>query len=166
MTVRKTLRSQAVGWKFKIFLFFLLFFSPHPRLSLVVLHSFLGVPFMTVRLQVHSLFSLSTFFPDPFPVVVSIPPSPQCSTYAALAGKTGDQAFWNNCHFVLHHSTLKTSLFSLKCSDTLVEMKWNSSLCVKKSMLWIYNINNRHFHRVQCRVFHTAYLWKSCYSVS
>lgn len=68
LTGRKTTRSQAAGWKFKIFFFpFFFFFQPPPskctHFTLVLLHSFLGVPFMTVRLQVYSLFSFSTFFP-------------------------------------------------------------------------------------------------------
>lgn len=48
-------------------LFSLSFSAPLPpkrtHFTLVLLHSFLGVPFMTVRLQVHSPFSFPTFFP-------------------------------------------------------------------------------------------------------
>lgn len=103
------------------------FFSPHPTLSLVVLHSFLGVPFMAVRLQVHSLFSLSTFFPDPFPLIFSVLPlpPPRCSTSAALAGKRVTRLF--EAIIILNHAIIYVKQFDFKCLDTFVEMKYDSS---------------------------------------
>lgn len=83
LTGRKTERSQAAGWKFKIFFLSSFLFSQPPPLqkrthfTLVLLHSFLGVPFMTVRLQVHSPFSFSTWtFPSLILTFLSPSPSP------------------------------------------------------------------------------------------
>lgn len=91
---------------------------------------------MTVRLQVHSLFSLSTFFPDPFPLVVSILSLPPPNALLLQRSRENDeQAFRSNCYLLLLQCSHETTKFTLKSFDTIVKIDWNSSQCGKCNML-------------------------------
>lgn len=122
---RSVLRQRGGNSRSFFFLFF--FFSPLPpkkkkvlTLLWVLLHSFLGVPFMTVRLQVHSPFSFSTFslwtLPSlPLAVLSFSLPPPSLSLALLLRCSQVD---FKNLFFLIEHNIV---LFGLIFWETFCE---------------------------------------------
>lgn len=151
---RRSVLRQRAGNSRSFFSFFFFFSAPPTTLhltpkrthfTLVLLHSFLGVPFMTVRLQVHSPFSFSTFSSWTFPSLrlsfLSLSLSlPSLSLFLSLLCSTicGACRMTINLFFLEGHNHVSSfhvgfSLISVACCEERSKINWFKQKCSELS---------------------------------